>query len=308
MFGNHRLGLGTMMFGWRTSLDESLKILEFSLEKNIKFIDTSVSYGRGASHKFLGSCIKELNCRKDLFLATKIGGVSSRKDNPNSSSFQKNNFTKQVELSLKQLEVDCIDLVQIHNPIHEDFEIINIINEFEQLFASGKVRFIGLSNHSFNQAQHFHSLLPSRLSETCKLTNQLEVNLLCRNAIEQFPSENDIDRSPIIAWGPLSSGLLTTSTVKNNSIPPRSRLAVGKEFISKNQLLCEKKTQKIFNNLTNLSQELNIDITLLAFGWVMNLKKVDCVLAGPSSLAQLKHIMEVLKLPKSVLDKLSKRL
>ena len=300
-----KVGLGTMMFGWRTDKKEALKMIDYALEKGISFVDTSVSYGRGLSHEILGECIKDLNCRSKLVIATKVGGISSKDDDPKSSGFENKNITRQVDLSLIQLGVDYIDVLQIHYPI-EDLKLLeDVIKELENLLNAGKIRAIGLCNHDTNQAEKFYSLISPSMRQHGRISNQIEVNLLSNSNINELQNFNNSGNISVIAWGPLSSGLLTTSVVNRNLIAPSSRIGIGREFAGKNRLLAQRRTQEVFKKLSLLSKMLELDVATIAFSWVMNLKPINRVLAGPSNLDQLRCVLKAVELPRSASEEIN---
>ena len=288
------------MFGWRTDRDEALKIIDYAINNDIRFIDTSISYGRGSSHELLAECICQLNCRDKITLATKVGGISSKDNDPNSSGFDNKNLTRQVELSLRQLKTDYIDLLQIHYPIEDQRTLDNVSKEIKSLFSAGKIRNIGVSNHNQSQYRSFKKSvsLPSDLT----IPNQIEVSLLNTKGIREFSQYNNIE---LIAWGPLSSGLLTSDCVSNNSIQPFTRIATGRELDSKVKLLTKEETQHIFSRLATLSSDTGISVTQIAFSWVLSLKQVRTILTGPSDLQQLKHILEILSWDNNIIDQIS---
>lgn len=130
-----RLGFGTMGLH-ANRMEESKEAVEIAIEYGINYFDTAAAYGK--SEEILGECLK--GKRQEVFIATKTG----RREAVGAEL--------EIERSLKRLQTDCIDLIQIH--------YVNRQNEFDKIISSGgaleaaikakkegKVRFIGISGH-----------------------------------------------------------------------------------------------------------------------------------------------------------------
>jgi len=144
------LCLGTMTFGgkgyWTTigelqqhSVDD---IIKRSIDAGINFIDTANVYSEGQSEELTGKAIRNLGLKRDdLVIATKVRGKMG--DGPNEIGLSRKHIMQQVDESLKRMDIDYIDLYQIHGydaltPIEDS------IRTLDDLVKSGKVRYIGL--------------------------------------------------------------------------------------------------------------------------------------------------------------------
>ncbi|WP_287252849.1 aldo/keto reductase, partial [Mesorhizobium sp.] len=149
------LCLGTMTFGaadqnnqWGliASLDQDGvdRIVQRSLAAGINFFDTADVYSFGASERFLGQSLRNLGIeRQDVIIATKVHGAMG--DGPNQRGSSRGHIMDSVDGSLERLQLDHIDLYQLHGtdavtPIDETLRAL------DDLVASGKVRYVGLSN------------------------------------------------------------------------------------------------------------------------------------------------------------------
>ena len=108
------LVLGCMMFGQKTDLEGTCKIIDHALGEGINFLDTADVYGKGASEEFVGEALQRNGKRKDVFLATKVNGRMS--DEPNAIGTSRLHIIEGCEDSLRRLKTDRIDLWQFHNP------------------------------------------------------------------------------------------------------------------------------------------------------------------------------------------------
>ncbi len=149
------LCLGTMTFGaagenaqWGliASLDQDGvdRIVQRSLAAGVNFFDTADVYSFGASERLLGQSLRNLGInRQDVIIATKVHGAMG--DGPNQRGSSRGHIMDSVEGSLERLQLDHIDLYQLHGtdtltPIDETLRAL------DDLVASGKIRYIGVSN------------------------------------------------------------------------------------------------------------------------------------------------------------------
>ncbi|WP_036483031.1 aldo/keto reductase [Myxosarcina sp. GI1] len=144
------IGLG----GWHLGLDKvdeqlSLKIIRSAIDRGITFMDNSWDYNDGISEKRMGKALRD-GYREKVFLMTKIDGRS------------KQEAAKQIDESLRRLQVDCIDLVQHHEIIryedpHRVFDEGGANEAFIEAKEAGKLRYIGFTGHKDPQI-HLHML------------------------------------------------------------------------------------------------------------------------------------------------------
>ena len=141
--------------GWGdVNTKDSIDAIHAMVNNGVNFIDTAPAYGDGHSEEVVGQAIASLD-RSKLFIATKFG--STRPDGPNSTRIVRNNsranIMKEVDESLKRMNIDYIDLYICHWPDVEQksatFE--ETVTAMEELRKSGKIRYIGLSNYSIEQ-------------------------------------------------------------------------------------------------------------------------------------------------------------
>jgi aryl-alcohol dehydrogenase-like predicted oxidoreductase len=151
-----RVGLGTWaMGGWQwggTDDDESVRTIHTALDLGINLIDTAPAYGFGHSEEVVGRAIAERGRRDEVILATK-GGLERVGDLLYRNGTRRQLF-EEVEVSLRRLRTDYIDLYQVHwpdpaTPIEETAEAMR------DLQRAGKVRAVGVSNYSIDDMERF---------------------------------------------------------------------------------------------------------------------------------------------------------
>jgi aryl-alcohol dehydrogenase-like predicted oxidoreductase len=141
------LCLGCMTFGRETDEHTARKILDRFVEVGGNFLDTANVYAAGASEEILGRILGER--RKDLVVATKVrfnaNAFVGKPVAPNQIGLSRGHIMAEVEASLKRLQMDYIDLYQVHS---WDFEtpIDETMRALDDLVRQGKIRYIGASN------------------------------------------------------------------------------------------------------------------------------------------------------------------
>ncbi|NTU81871.1 MAG: aldo/keto reductase [Chloroflexales bacterium] len=103
-----------MIFGGRTTPEDSYAIIDRALDAGINFLDTANVYSRGRSEEATGEALKRNGKRQRVVLATKVHGIMD--DDPNAQGTSRRHIIEQCEASLRRLQTDYIDLYQIHRP------------------------------------------------------------------------------------------------------------------------------------------------------------------------------------------------
>ena len=212
-------GIGGAPFWNNEGHTKSLNSIKKAYDRGINFFDTAPVYGFGHSEELIGKALKPV--RDKVILATKCG---LRWDKEALGSIRKdasrNSILEEIDQSLKRLDTDVIDLYQVHWPDveTEPKETMETLLELQQ---KGKIRYIGVSNYSVEQIQDC-----LKFGKIVSL--QPEFSLLARDIQKDTVPvclENDIG---IIAYSPLSSGVLTGKYDKNTKFEDwRSKGIIG---------------------------------------------------------------------------------
>ena len=283
-----RLGLGTMMMGWRMNAAESIEVLAKANANGITLIDSSVSYARGACHTMLGQSLKTLGNRNSFVLATKVGGLSDDADPPEYVGVSGKNIKRQCDLSLLQLKTDHIDILQLHVP-SDTIEIEEQLLALEKLKSEGKIKYYGICNHSLEQVNKIY-VTSLALGLTGLISHQFSYNMLesCNDDLLHQSSSIGLGA---IAWGPLSSGILTDWYAENSRLKQDSRISNGRERSSKEALLALPSTQIILQELKQKSAQSGQPVQKLAIQWILDKSAISSVLLGPSTALQLDDLL-----------------
>ncbi|HEY55078.1 MAG TPA: aldo/keto reductase [Dehalococcoidia bacterium] len=195
------IGLGTWAIGgffWGpTDEKEAIAAIQKAIDSGINLIDTAPIYGDGHSEETIGKAIK--GHRQQVVIATKCG--ARLKDGKPLNDLTPKSIRKELEVSLKLLDTDVIDLYQCHFP-DPNTPIEETMAEMSKMKAEGKIRCIGVSNFDVTLLQKAKKVAPI-------VSNQVQYSMLNRDIEKElvpFCQEQDIG---ILAYGPMGGGILT---------------------------------------------------------------------------------------------------
>jgi len=276
------LGLGTNSFGHRIGAEQSARVLREALDSGINFIDTANSYGNGRSEEFIGETV--VGQRHRVVLATKVGsllppGRLQRGGAPRHYMRQvdgsRSHIMQEVELSLKRLRTDYIDLYQVHFPDPRT-PIEETLRALDDLVQQGKVRHIGCSN--FSAWQTCESVWTSRtLNLSSFVTVQMEYNLLHRDIEQEGLPFCHAYQMGIIPYLPLAGGLLTGKYRAGEPAPEGSRLATNPRL---KQRYHKDHNLVLVARLSQFAADRRHTVGELAIAWLLGNPLVCSVIAG----------------------------
>lgn len=212
---------------WRTgnlTQKQSDELLVTALENGIDYIDTADIYGGGKSEELLGKSVKNCIDREKIKIQTKCAIHDGLYD------FSYDYIIKAVDLSLKRLDTDYIDVLLLHRP-DALMEPEEVARAFDKLLSEGKVRNFGVSNHSSYQIQLLQKYLPMKL-----IANQLQFSVTNSSMID-FGMNVNVEHEPatdrdggildycrlnditIQAWSPLQYGIFEGCFLENEKFP-----------------------------------------------------------------------------------------
>ncbi|MFE6614814.1 aldo/keto reductase [Amycolatopsis sp. NPDC057786] len=272
-----RIAFGTWQLGgdWG-SFDEDAAIatIHHARELGVNFFDTAQAYGFGKSEVLLGKALREelKRDRDNLVIATK-GGIKPRSERPRDS--RREWLTRGIEDSLRFLDVDHIDLYQIHwpDPGAPAEETAGILQEFVD---AGKIRHVGVSNYDAAGLAAFDETRPVE-------TLQPPYHLFRRGIeIDPLPYArvNDIG---VLVYSPLGSGLLTgaftpETTFEKTDWRSRSSAFTGETF---------RRNLAVVDRLKDFAAGKGISVGQLAIAWTLAQPGVHVAIVGARKAANI---------------------
>lgn len=282
------LALGCMMFGGRTDLDASRRIIDRAIDSGINLIDTANGYSRGRSEEFTGEALKRNRRRPRVFLCTKFHMVMDDAD-PNQRGNSRRHIIEQCEASLRRLQTDHIDLYQIHRP-QPDVAIDETLRALDELVRAGKVRYIGTS--TFAAWQVVEALWASKeLGLNRVVSEQPPYNLLDRRIERELMPAAQTFGLALLAWGPLAGGLLTGKYQRGEPLPSDGRFA-NPSPIQARQFVPE--VYDTIERLAELAHAKEIPLAQMALAWTLQQPGLTTSIIGPRTLDQLEDYLAAL--------------
>lgn len=277
------LCLGCMMFGGRTSAEESADIIDRALDAGINFFDTANVYNAGRSEEATGEALKRNGRRQHVILTTKVHGTMEAED-PNARGNSRRHVIEQCEASLRRLQTDYIDLYQIHRP-QPDIPIDETLRALDDLVRSGKVRYLGTSTYAAWQL--VESLWVSKeLGLNRFVCEQPPYNILDRRVERELLPAAQTFGFAIIPWSPLAGGLLTGKYSRGAQPPADSRFAA----VGRNPLQQRRMNEAVFDvvdGLRPLAESVGKTLSQLALAWCAQQPGVTSAIIGPRTMDQL---------------------
>jgi len=282
-FGAWAIGGGNWEFAWGPQDDnESIAAIHRALELGINWIDTAAIYRLGHSEEVVGRALKEFSGPKP-YVFTKCS-MRWHSDRSIYRSLKSASVREEVDSSLRRLQVDAIDLYQIHWPNPED-EIEEGWETLSRLKEEGKVRWIGVSNFSAAQMEHVRKIAP--------ITSLQPPYSMLRRAIEQeqlpYAQAHGIG---VINYSPMVSGLLTGAmTAERVAAFPqddwrRRAVEFNEPRLSRNLRLVEL--------LRAIGNEHNVSPGVAAVAWTLHNPAVTAAIVGGRSANQVEGVAPAL--------------
>jgi len=283
------LCLGSDNFANPTPEAESIAMIERAIDAGINLIDTSNSYAKGESERIIGRALAASGRRDQVLVATKAHYPTG--PGPNDCGNSRLHLMKACEESLKRLQVDCIDLFQLHRPSFE-LPIEETMCALTDLVRQGKVRYVGCSTTPAWKAME--SIMASELKGYVRfVSEQPPYNLLDRrieNEMVPFCQEYQLG---IFPWSPLAMGILAGRYADADKTPKASRAAL------RGGIYAERVTARgieVGSRFVQLAKDRGISPAQLAVLWVKDQPGITAPLIGPRTLEQLEHFLPVMEM------------
>jgi aryl-alcohol dehydrogenase (NADP+) len=262
------------------ALDEaaSQPFYKRALEAGINFFDTANVYSSGTSEAFLGRAIAKYAKRDEIVIATKVHG-EMRPCDPNGKGLSRKAILGEIDLSLKRLGTDYVDLYQIHRldpetPIEETLEALH------DVVKSGKARYIGAS--SMYAWQFMQALaLQSAHGWSRFVSMQNHLNLLYREEErEMLPLCRD-QGIGVIPWSPLARGRLARGPDEKTE---RSETDKFGQYLYRKTVEADR---AVIERVGEIATERNLPRGQVALAWVLAKPGVTAPIVGATKIEQL---------------------
>ena len=282
------LAFGGNVFGWTLNEQASFKILDDFIGAGFNFIDTADTYSRwvpgnkgGESETIIGNWLTKNGKRKDVIIATKVGGDmgSGKKD------LSAKHIKDAAEASLKRLRTDYIDLYQSH---YDDAEtsVEESMTAFNELIKEGKVRYIGASNLSAERIKASNDFArKNNLAGYVSL--QPLYNLYDRQKFKNGYLKLVQDESlAVLPYYSLASGFLT-GKYRSEADLNKSKRGEG---IKKKYL--NERGWRILAAMDEVAEEQNVQLSQIDIAWLLHKPFITSAIASSTKEKQLSELTQ----------------
>lgn len=279
------IALGTGTFGGNPEAggmrqETADALVRHALDNGVNFFDSADAYLSGQAETTLGRSIKNLGLtRSDLFISSKVQNPMG--PGPNDRGASRIHIMDGVKASLKRLQLDHIDLYQIHShdpvtPIEETLRAL------EDLITQGLVRYIGCSNwRAYRIAKALG--ISERHGWARFETTQAYYCLSARDIERELMHCLQEEKIGLLAWSPLDGGFLTGKFTRDGAMVPGTRQAALQGYPPVNK----ERAFDCIDVMKIIAEETGATIPQIAIAWVLHRPAVASVLVGARRVEQL---------------------
>ena len=304
--------LGTMTWGEQNTQNEAFEQMDYSLDNGVNFWDTAELYAvppkaetYGFTETIIGNWFEKTKKRKDVILASKVGGPSRKYMRNGENSFTGKNLEDALHGSLNRLKTDYIDLYQLHWPErnvnnfgrlgyeHKEndwnkFE--DVLENLKKFIEEGKIRYVGLSNETPWGVMNYLQL--SKDKDLPRMMSIQNPYSLLNRSYEVGLAEVSIrENIGCLSYSPLASGYLT-GKYRNNQFPKGSRMERDFDFWTRYR---KPNTSEAVEEYYKISQKFDLDMSQMSIKFCEVQDFMTSVIIGATTMEQLKTNVESVK-------------
>jgi aryl-alcohol dehydrogenase (NADP+) len=302
-----RICLGTMTWGQQNNEAEAHEQLNYAIGQGINFIDTAEMYPvppnaqtQGRTERYLGTWLKRQN-RDRLVVATKVAGPGRRDWIRNGrTDLTAAVIAEAVDTSLKRLQIDYIDLYQIHWPQRNvpnfgetEFDpaketagpsIYDQVSGMTAMINSGKIRYYGLCNETAWGVSEFHRAAKD-LGAPGPVTLQNSYSLISRNVDGDLAEALFRQNTSLLAYSPLAAGILSGKYL-HGAKPAGARFTL---FDNLGMRFRKPMVSEAVEAYAALARRRGLTLVELALGYVASRWFVGALIVGATAVSQLRE-------------------
>ena len=304
--------LGTMTWGEQNTQNEAFEQMDYSLDSGVNFWDTAELYAvppkaetYGHTETIIGNWFEKTKKRKDVILASKVGGPSRKYMRNGENSFTGKNLENALHGSLKRLKTDYIDLYQLHWPErnvnnfgrlgyeHKEndwnkFE--DVLENLKKFIEEGKIRYVGLSNETPWGVMNYLQLAKDKdLPRMMSIQNPY--SLLNRSYEVGLAEVSIRENIGCLSYSPLASGYLT-GKYRNKQFPKGSRMERDFDFWTRYR---KPNMEEAVEDYYKISQKFDLDMSQMSIKFCEVQDFMTSVIIGATTMEQLKTNVESVK-------------
>lgn len=270
--------------------DQSMRALHAAIDAGVNFIDTADVYGNGRSERLVARLRRE-RPRDTIWVATKAG---RRLPQQVCEGYSRENLTAWIDDSLRNLEMEAIDLLQLHCPPTALYERAEVFGILDDLVAAGKLRYYGVSVEKVEEA-----LASMRYPGVQSI--QIIFNMFRQKPAGEVLPAAQAKQVGILARVPLASGLLTGKLRRDTVFHPQDHRHFNREgeMFDKGETLSGVPYESGLQAVEELRPLVPAGATLaqLALRWILMFDGVTCAIPGAKTAEQARENADAASLP-----------
>jgi aryl-alcohol dehydrogenase-like predicted oxidoreductase len=262
--------------------DESLRALHAAVDAGVNFIDTADVYGDGRSERLIAR-LRKARPRDTIWVATKAGRRLPRQV---PEAYTRANLTDWVERSLRNLDVEALDLLQLHCPPSPVYHVPEVFGVLDDLVREGRLRYYGVSVETVDEAL-------AALDHPNVQSVQIIFNMFRLKPSDTVFSRARAQQVGILARVPLASGLLTGKLTRRSSFAPDDHRTLNREgeLFDKGETFSGVPYEIGLQAVEPLRALAPADATLAQFAlrWILMFDAVTCAIPGAKTEPQARE-------------------
>jgi len=269
--------------------EESLAALRRALDLGVNFFDTADVYGDGLSERLIAQLRKGTS--QPIHIATKAG---RRLDPHTAPGYNRANLTAFVERSLKNLDTEALDLLQLHCPPTEVYYMPEVFGVLDDLVKAGKLQYYGVSVEKVEEAL-------KAIEYPNVQTVQIIFNLFRQRPSDLFFAQAKLRKVGILARVPLSSGMLTGKFTRDSRFDQEDHRAFNRagEAFDRGETFSGVDYETGLNAVDELRTICppGMSLTQFALRWILMFDAVTCAIPGAKRPSQAEENFSAADLP-----------
>lgn len=302
-----KICLGTMTWGNQNTEAEGFSQMDYALERGVNFFDTAELYPvpatketQGQTSQIIGNWLKKSNNRDKVILASKIAGPGDYTAHIRTTGFGGTSIQEAIDLELKRLQTNYIDLYQLHWPERHtntfgvrDFKpspndpwldnFNEVLHELNNLVKAGKIRAYGLSNEKgWGTMRYAEEVRKDNLPKISTIQNAYSLlNRVFEGDLAEISLRENIG---LLAYSPLAFGVLSGKYIKGTAAD-NARLKLFPRFSRYSSAQSTEATKQYLD----LANDIGISLTTLSLAFVNQRPFVTSNIIGATNLEQLEE-------------------
>lgn len=302
-----KICLGTMTWGNQNTEDEGFAQMDYALDRGVNFIDTAELYPvpasketQGRTSEIIGNWLNARKTRDQVIIASKVAGPGDYTAHIRTTGFGGTSIKDAVELELKRLQTDYIDLYQLHWPERHtntfgvrDFKTSpndpwsdnfnEVLHELNKLVNAGKIRAYGLSNEKgWGSMRYIEEVRKDNLPKISTIQNAYS---LLNRVFEGDLAEISLrEHMGLLAYSPLAFGVLSGKYIRGTAAD-NARLKLFPRFARYSSAQSTEATKAYLA----LAEDLGMSLTTLSLAFVNQRPFVTSNIIGATTLEQLEE-------------------